>query len=494
MKFINKKEARLADFPCLIYQNDNTVYSGRQCDCACARPLFTEQHPISFTEGFYVLNNPIVSVPLSAGYHAVIGENFRITALNTLALDIAEHFSQARSPDDVPYIWKDMWGEKKLHEILIKMIEVGILLPETHAKSQINNHLPILTAWLHTTNNCNLRCTYCYIPRINSEMTIETGKAAIEATFRSALKHEYQEILLKYAGGEPLLRFNLIAELHRYAKSLARHHNIKLDGIILSNGTILTQKTVEQMLPLGLRLMISLDGLNNFHDCQRPCADGSGSFEAVSKAIDMAISNSLIPDISVTVTNGNIGGLHELVSWILDRDLPFSLNFYRENDLSLPENDLKMEEEKITKGLLRAYKVIESNLPKKDLLASLADHANFSAPHLKTCSVGQGYLVFNHQGRVAKCQMAINDPVTDLCDSDPLSIIRKSCQGIQNISVEEKNDCRTCKWRYWCAGGCPLLTYRRTDRYDTKSPNCNIYKAIYPEVVRLEGLRLLHNF
>ena len=30
-----------------------------------------------------------------------------------------------------------------------------------------------------------------------------------------------------------------------------------------------------------------------------------------------------------------------------------------------------------------------------------------------------------------------------------------------------------------------------TNTYDVKSPNCNIYKALYPEVLRLEGLRLL---
>ena len=51
--------------------------------------------------------------------------------------------------------------------------------------------------------------------------------------------------------------------------------------------------------------------------------------------------------------------------------------------------------------------------------------------------------------------------------------------------------CRDCEWKYWCAGGCPLTTYRATGRYDVKSPNCNIYKAIYPQAMRLEGLRLL---
>ena len=36
-----------------------------------------------------------------------------------------------------------------------------------------------------------------------------------------------------------------------------------------------------------------------------------------------------------------------------------------------------------------------------------------------------------------------------------------------------------------------MATFRATGRYDVKSPNCGIYKAIYPEALRLEGLRIL---
>ena len=37
--------------------------------------------------------------------------------------------------------------------------------------------------------------------------------------------------------------------------------------------------------------------------------------------------------------------------------------------------------------------------------------------------------------------------------------------------------------------GLPLVTYRATGRYGVKSPNCSIYKALFPEVLRLEQLR-----
>ena len=54
-----------------------------------------------------------------------------------------------------------------------------------------------------------------------------------------------------------------------------------------------------------------------------------------------------------------------------------------------------------------------------------------------------------------------------------------------DLAVQEKEGCRDCSWRYWCSGGCTVATFRATGRYDIKSPNCNIYKAIYPEALRL---------
>ena len=367
------------------------------------------------------------------------------------------------------------------------------LLISEHTPKSITIQPSTLSAWLHITDRCNLRCDYCYLPHVRADMSLATGRAAIDATFRSALAHGYRAVKLKYAGGEPLLRFPLVVELHRYAQSLAQQHGLELDDVVLSNGTLLTGEMVETMQSVGLRLMISLDGLGSYHDNQRHFPDRRGSFDAVARAVDLALAGSLVPDISIsiTVSGRNAGGLADVVDWVLESDLPFSLNFYRENTCSAAHTDLRLEEDRIVEGMLAAYKVIESNLPRRSLLASLADRANLSAPHLHTCSVGQSYLVFDTEGRVAPCQMAMTQTLTDYNDPDPLATVRSNTIGLQNPKVDEKEECSECEWRYWCAGGCPLQAHRATGRYDVKSPNCNIYKALYPEVVRLEGMRLL---
>ena len=151
-------------------------------------------------------------------------------------------------------------------------------------------------------------------------------------------------------------------------------------------------------------------------------------------------------------------------------------------------SDLRFADEQIISAMRSVFAVIEKKLPARSLLDCLLDKADMTAPHHRTCGVGQNYLVIDQHGGVAKCQMEIKRTITTIKTDDPLQVIREDRRGVQGLSVEEKEGCRTCEWRYWCTGGCPAMTYRSTGRYDVKSPNCNIYKALFPEVLRLEAL------
>ncbi|NOH01854.1 MAG: radical SAM protein [Chloroflexi bacterium] len=452
------------------------------CDCACAADVnLSSSHlpPSRLFIGVSNLQYKDIDREHVLAFNPLTGNG--VTVVNTLGRDLLESFRLPRM----------IHPEDNL-EIITGMINSGLLDVKDESAEICLPLVPqVMSAWLHLTDRCNLRCSYCYLPHVREDMSPETGRAAIDATFRSAVKNGFKQVKLKYAGGEPLLRFPLIEELHTYARQIAEKHGIDLEGVVLSNGTLLTSEMVETLKSLGLRLMISLDGLGQYHDSHRPYAGGRGSFADVAEAVDLALANGLVPNVSVTISSRTAEGLPEVMAWILDRDLPFSLNFYRENELSASHEDMRLDEEKIINGMLAAFKVIENNLPRRSFLGGIIDRANLSASHTHTCGVGQNYLVFDQNGQVAKCQMHIRKPITDLHVADPLAVIRADQIGIQNISVEEKEGCKTCEWKHWCAGGCPLATYRATGRYDVKSPNCRIYKALFPEALRLEGLRLL---
>jgi uncharacterized protein len=142
-------------------------------------------------------------------------------------------------------------------------------------------------------------------------------------------------------------------------------------------------------------------------------------------------------------------------------------------------------------AMLDAFGVIEELLPRWSVLGSVLDRGQLLQPRQRSCGVGQDYVVIDQKGRVAKCHMEIERTLGEIFSDDPLQLVQRDRSTVQNLPVEEKEGCRDCTWRYWCSGGCAVATFKATGRYDIKSPNCNIYKAIYPRALRLEGLRLL---
>ncbi len=349
----------------------------------------------------------------------------------------------------------------------------------------------ILTAWVHVTNACNLRCHYCYIQKTSESMAEDTSRKAVDAIFRSAVKHGFQNIRLKYAGGEASLHLQRVIEMHDYANQLAQSYGITVYGIILSNGVVLSERAIEHLKSRHIGVMISLDGLGDYHDSQRPFINGRGSFHYVARTINRLLAHAIIPEISITVSHRNLEGLPELIGYILKHNMPFAINYYRENENSASLHDLRFEEEEMIAAMISTFEIIEKNLPERSLLGCLIDRADMSNSHSHTCGVGHSYLVISQDGSVAKCHVDIKRAITTINASDPLQVIRDDREGVQGLPVEEKEGCKECAWRYWCTGGCPLLTYRATGRYDVKSPNCNIYKALFPRALRLEALRLL---
>lgn len=470
-----------------------------QCDCdggegACSVPDLIKSHiPLDLSDKY--LDYKLIRSPMSKtiflenDFHIAYGPFHKPTLISSDVKDYLEIYNLPTSAGETNSNFQENdFHQKK--EIVEKLIKSGVLAINGSTFDLADSNTT-LSAWIHTTDKCNLRCEYCYLPHVKKDMTIETGISAIESIFRSAKIHKYKKIKIKYAGGESLLKFELIMVLHEHAKKLATETSIELKETILTNGTLISKDIIREIIKTNISIMISLDGIGEYHDTHRPYANGKSSFADVLRGISLVTEAKIPLDISITVSDKNIEGLPDLLTWVLENNLHFSLNFYRENDLVLDFNKISFSEDKIIKGMLAAYTIIKQILPRNNLLASLVDRANLESPHLRTCGVGQNYLVFDYQGNVSKCQMLIGHPTTTSNSDDALAEIRNDKKGILNLPVSQKEGCNSCEWQYWCAGGCSLLTHRMTSRYDVKSPNCNIYKTLYPEAVKLEGFRLL---
>ncbi|MCX7841227.1 MAG: SPASM domain-containing protein, partial [Anaerolineae bacterium] len=319
--------------------------------------------------------------------------------------------------------------------------------------------------WLHITNACNLDCPYCYVRKSSARMTEEIGIRALARIFDTARQNGFRQVKLKYAGGEATLHFALIRHLHQKANALARETGIRLREVVLSNGTCLCAEDADWFAASGVKLMISLDGVGETHNRLRADRKGRDTFARIEQTVErVLLPRGIRPDITITVTRLNASGVADAVRWALERDLPVSLNFYRQNILSASREELALEEETIIEGMLKAYAVFEEFLPKRFFLNGLLDRVQIQA-HTQTCGVGTSYLVITHEGKLAQCQMYLEHTTSATLDTDLLLSVANGF--IRQVPVDAKNDCRDCTFRYRCTGGCPLETFRVTGRWDT---------------------------
>ena len=384
------------------------------------------------------------------------------------------------------------WPAKMFEQTIALLLAQNVLSsPQAQITGSPRSKLGVLTVWLHLTNQCNLSCKYCYVSQNGQRMTASTAQCSVDAVFRSALAYGYPRVKLKYTGGEPTLNFDALCAAQRRAEGLSAQTGIGLEAALLTNGVHITDTQIDTLLAHDIRVMVSLDGVGQYQDMQRPLAGSSdGSFDLVDRTLDRLSARGVSPHISITITRQSLSGLADLVDYLLDRQLRFSFNFYREPDCSPEHAKLSFTSEEMIRELQLAFRVIERRLPEYSLLSNLADRADVQIPHSWACGVGQNYVVIDCHGNVSKCQMDMKHPVTTIDADNPLAIVRADADGVQNLPVDQK-ECSDCVWRHRCTGGCPRLTFQRTGRYDAKSPLCEVYQAILPEVVRLEALRLL---
>lgn len=449
-----------------------------ECDCAC--PMFdvvdlTSQ--VHNEQEFFCQSDIFISEltkDIKLLFNPIFGQD--VAVLNQTAYQIWEQFTVPKQ-----LLVLDHPDRKVARE----MVQLGLLEPASGLNHPCHSELDALSVWLHVTNTCNLNCSYCYVHKSNEHMSLETGVAAVDAVFRSALQGGFQKIMLKFSGGEPTLQLDLVLQLHAYALAKAAREGLELNGVILSNGVSLDQHDLAEIQARGLRLMLSLDGFGHTHDIQRPLVGGAGSFRGVWRSMEHAIDVGLTPFISITITERNARGLPDLIHRLLKLGLPFNLNFARPMS-----NGFSFSNSIITSTLLEAFQCIEADLPEYSLLGSLLDRAFISYSHERPCGVGESYLVIDHRGQIAQCHMLLGENITDIHAEDPLSIIQRT-GSVRNPSVDQKEGCQRCQWRYLCAGGCPLTAYHASGRYDVSSPYCEIYQALFPEVLRLEGMRIM---
>jgi len=159
------------------------------------------------------------------------------------------------------------------------------------------------------TNQCNLHCSYCRSdsgkPRLNELSTAE-ALAILKKVSDAGIKR------ICYTGGEPFFRPD-------FKDLLEETVRLKMKAAVITNATLIDQKTISLIKALKVELSISLDGAApDINDRQR----GAGTFSKALKVIELCRSSGIKPYLCATISHDNIGHLESLMQFAADHDSP----------------------------------------------------------------------------------------------------------------------------------------------------------------------------
>ena len=153
---------------------------------------------------------------------------------------------------------------------------------------------------LTITNDCVLKCDYCFIDKKIkiSKMTKQMAERAVNFFLSTSGKNK----ILKIYGGEPLLNFNLLEKIIPYIKRKAKTKGINLTLSICTNAILLEQYHLDFFKKNKFRLAISLDGCKKTHNRFRKFPNGLGTFNYLSNKLPLIFNKIKKKDITANMS------------------------------------------------------------------------------------------------------------------------------------------------------------------------------------------------
>ncbi|MFZ2961050.1 MAG: radical SAM protein [Candidatus Ozemobacteraceae bacterium] len=375
------------------------------------------------------------------------------------------------------------------------------------------------------TDACNLACDYCYNPKgKGTTMSLETARKAVERTL--PLINPGERLDLQFFGGEPLLVFDRLREIHSETLDCCAERNVALTSCLATNGTLLTPERYSRLTHAGIELMLSIDGLEQAQDMHRRFPDGRGSFATVRKLWENGIIQPENTALNLVLTPQNAGELPTGVAGLVDagfRRFSFSPHYGTEWP-----SEARIRMKAALQKLMETYETwMQRDMPVyfsfieekvRRLLLSAPDWTN-------PCSFGTREIAVAPDGSLFPCERIIREgndsplcmgsvgeghDFRRICNGDDVGIVRDVCDvpGISDVrcsaSVRTSGDahdnriipyissvprktsdrCVPCPDRPACTNSCGCVNRTRTGDIDQPDELVCFFERMFIKAAR----------
>ncbi len=321
------------------------------------------------------------------------------------------------------------------------------------------------------TQQCNLRCRYCYIAKRDRAMPLDVAARIVDFAFSNTPKEE--RIDVGFFGGEPLLEIDRIRAITSIIKNHPKFDPARVDLSIVSNGTIFSDEIADYLRTHGIALGISCDGPPAIQDAFRTLPDGSGSSPVVAQNLRRALA--WFPDLPVNAVHSpsTLPCLVDMVDYLaafgvrkIYLNTDYSARWTRRDADQLPEIYARIADRYVAfheQGEPRFISLIDSKI---------AVILRRGYRPLERCRMGRGEYAFSPSGDIYPCERLIGDGDGGVhCIGNIVEGLSRSAACAGAMDTKARNpECLTCGLSDYCMNWCGCSNYFASGAYDKVGP------------------------
>lgn len=355
----------------------------------------------------------------------------------------------------------------------------------------IHNHKNIHRITLCVSNDCNLRCKYCYAHggSYGSKRHLMTEETANQFVNFCAREFEHIDRIL-FFGGEPLLNWRIISLVCSSFEKMANEGKTDMPLFsLITNGTLISPEILSVIKRYITNITVSIDGDKVVNDANRTFPDGTGSFERIASFIKTIKELGVVDlEYEATFTTAHLRnkrtrfgtkqyltstfGIDGMVVDVDSLDKEDLLNYIENLEMrDLAESDFECLPQDF-------WKILDCIVAKKNN---------------EFCSILRNRFVVTTRGDIIGCQMLMNRPGSVAGSIFETQIPLKLNHAAKNFKDNES--CNNCWCKPLCGGCCIDKFYDKTNGYPSLKPNADlcVFTRRYIEAILILIYKLKSN-
>ena len=353
-----------------------------------------------------------------------------------------------------------------------------------------------LTAIVLPGQACNIACTYCYVydrsgtARMPAEVLRETMRQLIESIRPGGT------LKVIWHGGEPsLVGASFLQSAVAFQREFNHReldHGIHIRNSIQTNGIGLDDDLLDLLRRSRFSVGVSIDGPPELHDLCRTTKRGQGTFDRVMAGVRKLREKKVRFGAICVITKQNKDHIEKIYRFFHDEEIPFRVNPLICSGAAKENLDYHrispVEYADVVLELFRLWlEDRDAGLPVTtidEIVTSLVTGRNTGCHGSPNCQ--ENFVAVDSSGDVYPCGRFVSRKpfrFGNLMTTPFDQVLMGPPRGLLlGRDARAMSDCRNCRWRPICHGGCMHNAAEGEGTAADKDPLCSAYRRVFSRV------------